>query len=338
MPFNGSGTYSAPADPGGFNPASSGGTLDPTNWNTLLTDLATALSTAICKDGQTTVTANIPMSSKKFTSLAQGVSAQDSIRFDQVLPAGQTSLAAMLRGYIAGCGLARGSTTTITVAAGVCMDDTNVQMIPISAGTINCATTGANGLDAGSLANTTWYHVFAIAKTDGTTALLASTSVSAPTQPTGYTLKRRIGSFRTNGSAQIIDFVQDGDDFQWVTMVNGDISATNPGTAAVTRTLTVPTGVRVKANLQVVLGNSGTVGSVAYLSDLSTTDTTPIANSIEDTPPVATVATAVQSAPMRLSIWTNTSAQIRSRLSASDANTGLAINTLGWTDTRGRNA
>jgi hypothetical protein len=60
--------------------------------------------------------------------------------------------------------------------------------------------------------------------------------------PSGYTLKRRIGSFRTNSSAQIIDFVQDGDEFSWVAPFAADISATNPGASAVTRTLTVPTG------------------------------------------------------------------------------------------------
>ncbi len=69
MPFNGSGVYSAPASPGAFNPAVAAGSADPTSWNALLTDISTALSTAICRDGQTVITADIPMSGHKFTSV-----------------------------------------------------------------------------------------------------------------------------------------------------------------------------------------------------------------------------------------------------------------------------
>lgn len=337
-PYNGSGTYSSPSLPGTWNPAQSGGTADPTDFNTLRDDLATALSTAICKDGQTTVTANIPMNAKKFTGLAAGTGAGDSVRFEQVLPPTGSTLAALLRGYLSGVAISRASATTIGVAAGVAMDDTNVQMIPVAAAvTINCAVTGALGLDAGALAINTWYHVFVIAKTDGTVSALASTSIGAPTYPTGYTLKRRIGSFRTNGSAQVTDFVQDGDLFQWLSPV-GDVSAANPGTLAVTRTLTVPTGVAVQAIVQLIVQNVGTAGLYqAAISDLATTDTAVNAGN-SDTTSAATTAGGAQQGVTRLVVRTNTSAQIRSRLSGSDASTTLIINTLGWIDRRGRDA
>lgn len=45
---------------------------------------ATGLSTAITKDGQTTITANLPMNSKKLTGLAAGSAAGDSVRWEQV--------------------------------------------------------------------------------------------------------------------------------------------------------------------------------------------------------------------------------------------------------------
>jgi hypothetical protein len=71
--------------------------------------------------------------------------------------------------------------------------------------TINCTTVGANGMDAGALANTTWYAVWAIYNpTTGTTAGLVSTSGTAPTMPSGYTYKARFGWVRTDGSAHFL--------------------------------------------------------------------------------------------------------------------------------------
>jgi hypothetical protein len=246
------------------------------------------------------------------------------------------------RSYLAGLGMSNSAGTPnsqIDVAAGVCRDDTDAFNIRFSASkTINCATTGANALDAGALANSTWYHAFAIAKADGTMASLASTSVSAPTMPSGYIYKRRIGSFRTDGSAHIIAFIQDGNTFRWSTVV-ADIAAANPGTSAVTRTLTVPTGVRVQADLVVGAGVANDAGPGAiFISDLSLTDQTAVqtgAVSVEiydsKNTPTGTIAVMNQ-----VSVMTNTSAQVRSRLQLSAAGITLYINTLGWTDTRGR--
>lgn len=56
MSYNGSGTYNL-YTPG--NPTVTGTTITSTWANNSLNDIATALSTAICKDGQTTTTANI---------------------------------------------------------------------------------------------------------------------------------------------------------------------------------------------------------------------------------------------------------------------------------------
>ncbi len=69
MPFNGSGTYSAPSLPGSWNPAASGQDATPDDWNTLLADLSLALSTCLTTDGQSTISANIPMSGFKFTGV-----------------------------------------------------------------------------------------------------------------------------------------------------------------------------------------------------------------------------------------------------------------------------
>lgn len=59
--------------------------------------------------------------------------------------------------------------------------------------------TGANGLDTGLLAASTWYSVWVI--WNGTTvAGLLSLSETAPTLPAGYTHKARVGWIRTDGT------------------------------------------------------------------------------------------------------------------------------------------
>jgi hypothetical protein len=45
---------------------------------------ATGLSNTICRDGQSTISANIPFNSKKITGLAAGTTAGDSVRYEQV--------------------------------------------------------------------------------------------------------------------------------------------------------------------------------------------------------------------------------------------------------------
>jgi hypothetical protein len=63
--------------------------------------------------------------------------------------------------------------------------------------TVDCTTTGADALDAGSLA-TGWYFFYAIAKADGTNAGLASTSATSPTLPSGYTYKKLLSAVYYN--------------------------------------------------------------------------------------------------------------------------------------------
>lgn len=67
--------------------------------------------------------------------------------------------------------------------------------------TITMTTAGAGGLDTGGVAASTWYYAYGITKDDGTKALIASLSSAAPTLPVGYTKWARIGSFRTDGTA-----------------------------------------------------------------------------------------------------------------------------------------
>lgn len=93
------------------------------------------------------------------------------------------------------------SDTTVTVQADfvVTSDGSSFKSTPVNS-TINFATVGANGIDAGSIAAATWYAIWVIAKPDGTTSALASTSGSSPAMPSGYTYKSRMGWVVTHSS------------------------------------------------------------------------------------------------------------------------------------------
>mgnify|MGYP006286896717 CR=1 FL=1 len=81
MPFNGSGTYTLPAG----NPVTTGTTISSTVQNNTTSDIATALTNCITRDGQSTPSANLPMNSKKLTGLAAGTTAGDSVRYEQAV-------------------------------------------------------------------------------------------------------------------------------------------------------------------------------------------------------------------------------------------------------------
>ena len=76
MPYNGSGSF-AVYTPG--TPYVTGTVISSTVANNVNSDFATGLSTAITKDGQTTITANIPMSNFKLTGLPAGSATGDSL-------------------------------------------------------------------------------------------------------------------------------------------------------------------------------------------------------------------------------------------------------------------
>lgn len=75
MSYNGSGTFNVNT---AGQPVVAGTTIDATVFNNLTADLATGLSTAITKDGQTVVTANIPMASYKITGLGAATARTDA--------------------------------------------------------------------------------------------------------------------------------------------------------------------------------------------------------------------------------------------------------------------
>ena len=251
------------------------------------------------------------------------------------------------RGYLSGFTLSRASATTFGVAVGACRNEdsgTPYDMELTSAFTKSLSAwavgTGNGGLDTGAVGNDTWYHVHLIRKdSDASVDVLYSTSVAAPTMPSGYTARRRIGSFLTDGSAEIVDFDNVGDEFLWDSAVV-DINAQNPGTDAVTATLTVPTGVVVWAIVSVGV-HVGSGSPTANVSSLAISDQAAQAGSTASLSGFSAAGGETTVAGWDFAgyggpIRTNTSGQIRYRLSASTTNDRMGIITRGWIDARGK--
>ena len=112
MSYNGSGTFNINS---AGQPVVSGTVISSTAFNALTNDLATGLTTAITKDGQTTPTANISLGNYKITNLAAATVATDAARLSAV----QNSQGQLL-GTIAGTNTitAVGSPTVTAYAAG----------------------------------------------------------------------------------------------------------------------------------------------------------------------------------------------------------------------------
>jgi hypothetical protein len=251
-----------------------------------------------------------------------------------------SALSLLLGSSISGLGLTVNASDPdhdIDIAAGSALDSSLATFLGLSSGLTKridaswAAGTAAGGLFSGTVANNTTYHVFIIRKdSDGSIDAGFDTSVTAANIPSGYTAYRRIGSIRTNGSANIIKFFQTGDRFIWDVMV-GDINAVNPGTSAVTRTLTVPTGIVVEAIVSqgVQAGTSTTVRSL--LTALKQADTAPSGVSCTCYVNRSANTGTINSETI---VETNTSGQIRSRLDSSGASDALYIATIGWIDRR----
>jgi hypothetical protein len=250
------------------------------------------------------------------------------------------------RNYLAGLTLSNDvgtPNTVIDIAAGVATSDDNTTSMPVSSSVAKNANAAwavgnTNGcLDSGtSPTASTWYHIFVIERTDTSVVdQLCSTNATAPAMPTSYTKKRRIGSFKTDGSSHILAFTQTLDTFI-MAMPTQEINATNRGTSAVTRTLLgVPSGVVVEG----IFSGADTVVSTDHyqlLSPLAIAAVTPSSSAftwyaLANGPGINAVAFGGE-----FRVLTNTAAQIRSQQSASGASDNLTVLSKGWRDFLGR--
>lgn len=223
--------------------------------------------------------------------------------------------AVLLQNYIAGLVLSTaGGSGTFGIAAGEATDSTNAVVINFaSAFTKTTASwvagSGNGGLDTGSIAINTWYHVFLIQNpTTGVIDIVFSataTPAAGPTTPpSGFTLFRRIGSMKTDGSSHWTAFFQVGKEFIWNVPVQ-DINLTNLN-GALSTLGSVPPGVIVNAKLLYNYDSSATGSYFVIQSALGSNQVpnTPTGNFLGN-------ASAATSATGFAQIFTNTSAQIR---------------------------
>lgn len=116
----------------------------------------------------------------------------------------------------------------------------NVKVATSVAVTIDFGSVGANGIDTGSQAASTWYYGWVIAKEDGTIAGLGSTSSTAPTMPSGYTYKAMVTAARSNGSTQFLKYRQKGNKVYYESQQAALTSGTASSETAVSCTSLVP--------------------------------------------------------------------------------------------------
>ena len=97
MSYNGSGTFNINT---AGQPVVTGTVISSTAFNALTADLGTGLSTAITKNGQTTVTANIPFNGYKLTGIAVATASGDALSYGQAATVSALTDSALTSGRV----------------------------------------------------------------------------------------------------------------------------------------------------------------------------------------------------------------------------------------------
>lgn len=238
------------------------------------------------------------------------------------------------RGHIAGLRVSNNAAdpdNDIDIAPGEAADSTGTHLLRLTSTLTKrldatwAEGDGEGGLDTGSKAADTTYHVHLIRKdADGTVDALFSASADSPVLPSGWSAFRRIFSVLTDADGDIRAFTQVGDRVVWREWTQ-DAAASFTNVASLV-TVTVPQGISVEADLQ--LTSPGENSRYIWVSS-------PLMDDLEvirfwDQSPTDGYAT-IRS---QKRVLTNTSGQVRVRTAEGPAS--LGIYTIGYLDTRGR--
>jgi hypothetical protein len=233
------------------------------------------------------------------------------------------------------------ATNDIDISSGVATDRTNAVSMSLSSGLTkrldaNWAAGTSQGMrnSAAAITNAT-YHIYLVAKANGadpdiyahtsTTVATVVTALQAESGGGSYIYARRIGSIMRAGGS-IRGFSQDGDQFLLTTVVADQSAVVPAGTTGVLVTLSVPTGIKVRALMRARLIYTSTQASM-FLGSPDESDQ---------------MMTSLLVGPNSLfssghfEIRTNTSAQIRRRVN--DVGLVYDIWTFGWIDRCGRDS
>lgn len=201
---------------------------------------------------------------------------------------------------------------------------TIVKQIDVAFAEYSSPGTASGGRDsADNLTIAKTFHIHMIGGSGKNTQPFFSTSL-APTLPSGFTFRRRVGSLYWTGSA-IKAFVQVGQsEWLWTTPVL-DVNTSAASTSGTTASLTLPSGIRARSRLNVRVFCAASAGNV-YLSTPDQSNDTPSGTAA----PLGFGGNTNFVYQIQATVVTNTSAQIRYR--ALNASTELLIATLGWVD------
>lgn len=200
MSYNGSGVFNINT---AGQPVVTGTTISSSDFNTLMTDIASGLSTALTKDGQTAATANIPLGGFKITGLGLGTATTDAARIDNA-----NSMMCEFR-----LTLTTGTPVTtadVTAATTLYFSPFRGNKIALFDGTNWVMRTSAELSLAVPATTVTMYDLFAydnagtvaieaLAWTNDTTRATALTLQNGVLSKTGALTRRYVGSFRTTG-------------------------------------------------------------------------------------------------------------------------------------------
>lgn len=196
------------------------------------------------------------------------------------------------------------------------------------------AGSGNGGLDAGSKANSTTYHMHSIVN-NTTLAFdaLFSLSATAPTVPSGWTGVQRVGSVVTDSSGNIRLFTQAGSRVAFTTFVveatENSLQALSPITLS-----SVPSVIPVRPILSATLFMSSATSISGYTLGLTDGGNITAGGIIDILTDVNTLNNTTGSAATEV-VLTNTSRQIGRRTAAVGNNPTAPTFTLrchGWTD------
>ncbi len=244
------------------------------------------------------------------------------------------------RGHLAGLALSNNGTDAdhdIDIAVGECRSAADDATLILSSAITKqidatwAVGTDAGGLDTGAAANSTWYAVWLIRRSDtGVVDALFSTSFSAPTMPTNYDQKRRLGAVLTDGSANITAFKQIGERFYWDVPVQDASSFSVNASSRTLLTVSTPPDVTGIFGTSVSANNGQNF--FVLLASTDTADTLASASAFNIG---AQMGSEVGGSAHRgqLEIPVDASRQIGGRGSATIT---IVVVTHGWIDRRGR--
>jgi hypothetical protein len=244
-----------------------------------------------------------------------------------------------LPNYIGGLTLLNDTTTpnsVIDIKQGAASSDDYSTLITLAAPYTK--TTGSwvvgsgNGcLDAGTIANSTWYNVFVIENTATPVVdVLCSTSAISPLLPTGYTVQRRLDcGFETNSSANIQPFYSVGNPAKCLygrTQQTLDFNVALADTSTHLETLNVPTGINVRPIGRYSMSGNAVLVSSPNVGLLAPTTTYPFTGAPGFSALLASTTGNINTdLPY---VVTNTSGQIA--LQATASTTTVAETTIGF--------